>query len=191
MQHRSGGGFDTPGRYTGLQLLCLTDCIEICPYFGVQLSDSGTPSKFGLRPLSIKRTNLQKSSTGKPAFDCPTVMSVERSAKKGQSPRLLTLLKRIRTHLDRNATNDVQWMEHDSRRFGCSSCIIVTFSIQRLEAVMRDVSQTKLLGYWSTSLLKLIIIDAIENWHLEPHKLIRHFRSFEGVTFTNTNNMDK
>ena len=26
------GGFDTPIRYMGLQLLCLTDCIEICPY---------------------------------------------------------------------------------------------------------------------------------------------------------------
>ena len=33
MQHRSGGGFDTPIRYMGLQLLCLTDCIETCPYF--------------------------------------------------------------------------------------------------------------------------------------------------------------
>ena len=29
----SGGGFDTPIRYMGSQILCLTDCIEICPYF--------------------------------------------------------------------------------------------------------------------------------------------------------------
>ena len=31
---------------------------------------------------------VKKSSTGKPAFESPTVMSVERSATKGQSPRL-------------------------------------------------------------------------------------------------------
>ena len=42
-----------------------------------------------IRIVSIKRANLQKSSTGKPAFESPTVMSVERSATKGQSPRLL------------------------------------------------------------------------------------------------------
>ena len=45
---------------------------------------------FGFVPYpSFKRTNLQKSSTGKPAFESPTVMSVERSPTKGQSPRLL------------------------------------------------------------------------------------------------------
>ena len=42
--------------------------------------------KFWIRPVSIKRTNLQKSSTGKTADHCPTVMSVERSVTKGQSP---------------------------------------------------------------------------------------------------------
>ena len=56
--------------------------------FRGQLSDSGTQSKFGIRPVSIKRTNLQKSSTGKPAPESLTVMSVERSATNGQSPRL-------------------------------------------------------------------------------------------------------
>ena len=33
LQHWIGGGFDTPIRYMGLQLLCLTDDIETCPYF--------------------------------------------------------------------------------------------------------------------------------------------------------------
>ena len=62
--------------------------------------------KFWVRPVSIKRTNLQKSSTEKPAFDCPTVMSMERSATKGQLPQLnprvimqITIAKVI-PHLD-------------------------------------------------------------------------------------------
>ena len=54
--------------------------------FRGQLSDSGTQSKFWIRPVSIKRTNLQKSSTGKAGTHFPTVMSVERSVTKGQSP---------------------------------------------------------------------------------------------------------
>ena len=33
IQHRIGGGFDTPIRYMGLQLLYLMDGIETCPYF--------------------------------------------------------------------------------------------------------------------------------------------------------------
>ena len=41
---------------------------------------------FGIRPVSIKHTNLQKCSTGKARTDFPTVMSVERSVTKGQSP---------------------------------------------------------------------------------------------------------
>ena len=52
--------------------------------FKGQLSDSGTQSKFWIRLASIKRTNLQKSSAGKPAQESPTVMSVEHSATKGQ-----------------------------------------------------------------------------------------------------------
>ena len=51
--------------------------------------DSGTQSKFWLRPVSIKGTNLQKSSTGKPAFDTLTAMSVERNATKGSPPAIL------------------------------------------------------------------------------------------------------
>ena len=50
------------------------------------LSDSGIQSKFWIRPVSIKRTNLQKLSTGKAGTHFPTVMSVERSVTKGQSP---------------------------------------------------------------------------------------------------------
>ena len=61
--------------------------IYSCIFRG-QLSDSGTQSKFWLRSVSIKGTNLQKSFTGKPAFDTLTAMSVERNATKGQSPRL-------------------------------------------------------------------------------------------------------
>ena len=61
--------------------------IYACIFRG-QLSYSGTQSKFWLRPVSIKGTNLQKSFTGKPAFDTLTAMSVEHNATKGQSPRL-------------------------------------------------------------------------------------------------------
>ena len=60
--------------------------------FKGQLSDSGTQSKFWFCPVSIKRTNLQKSSTRKMAVHCPTVMSVERSITKGQSSRLEDLI---------------------------------------------------------------------------------------------------
>ena len=42
--------------------------IYACIFRG-QLSDSGTQSKFWLRPVYIKGTNLQKSFTGKPAFN--------------------------------------------------------------------------------------------------------------------------
>ena len=43
---------------------------------------------FGFVPYSIKRTNLQKSSTGKSAHDSPTVLSAKHSATKWQSHRL-------------------------------------------------------------------------------------------------------
>ena len=52
----------------GLQILSYTDCIEICPYFRGQLSDSGTQSKFWIRPVSIKHTNLQNRPQGKPGL---------------------------------------------------------------------------------------------------------------------------
>ena len=50
-----------------------------------------TQSKFWFRHVSIKRTNLQKSSTGRAGIHRPTVMSVERSVTKGQSPGYIYL----------------------------------------------------------------------------------------------------
>ena len=93
--------------------------------------DSGTQSKFWIRPVSIKRTNLQKCSTGKTADQCPTVMSVERSVTKGQSPgyheqwcgdcgfgitsQLLPLTLNERT--SHRQSNDAIWdLRHDLRR---------------------------------------------------------------------------
>ena len=86
MQQWSGGGFDTPIRWD-YSFYAERIVSKYARIFRGQLSDSGTQSKFWIRPVSIKRTNLQKSSTGKPALESPTVMSVERSAPKWQSPR--------------------------------------------------------------------------------------------------------
>ena len=71
----------------GVTVLMLKGLYRNMPVFLVENFDSGPQSKFWLLPVS-KHTNLQKSSTGKPAFESPTVMSVERIATKGQSPRL-------------------------------------------------------------------------------------------------------
>ena len=60
-----------------------------------RLSDSGTQSKFWLRPVSIKRNNLQKSSTVTSANESPTVLPVERSATKEQSHRLASTLSTL------------------------------------------------------------------------------------------------
>ena len=58
----------------GITSLCLTDCIEICPNFRSKLSDSVTQSAFWFRPVSIKRTNSQKSSSWMSAHHSPTVL---------------------------------------------------------------------------------------------------------------------
>ena len=73
----------------GLQFLCLTHCIEIGPYFQRMTFWFWNTSKFWFRPIFIKRTNLQKSSTGKSALHSPTVLSVVRSATKGRLHRLV------------------------------------------------------------------------------------------------------
>ena len=53
-------------RFCALRIVSKYACV-----FRVHFSDSGTQSKFWIRPVSIKRTNLQKSSTGKPAQRVP------------------------------------------------------------------------------------------------------------------------
>ena len=44
---------------------------------------------FGFVPYPSSVLIYKKSSTGETGLDSPTVMSVERSATKGQSPRLI------------------------------------------------------------------------------------------------------
>ena len=87
---RSGGGFDTSVKYKRLQFLFRMEGIKICPHFLGQLSYSGTQNEFWLRPVFIKHTNLQKSSTGNLAHHSLTVLLVEHRATKGQSHRLLS-----------------------------------------------------------------------------------------------------
>ena len=82
MQHRSGGGFDTPIRYiNGITALMLNG---LCRNMPVLLEDNFLilehKVSFGFVPYP------SKCSTGKAGTDFPTVMSVERSVTKGQSP---------------------------------------------------------------------------------------------------------
>ena len=71
MQHRSGGGFDTPIRYMGLHLLCLTDCIHRnMPVF---LEDSFLilehKVSFGFVPFPSSVLIYKNVPRGKPAFN--------------------------------------------------------------------------------------------------------------------------
>ena len=116
MQHRSGGGFDTPIRYIwDYSFYAKRIVSKYGRIFRGQLSDSGIQSKFWIRPVSIKRTNLQKSSTGKAGTHFPTVMSVERSVTKGQSPGypqscIQAIEQSIRCDVDDGSTLLNEWM---------------------------------------------------------------------------------